>query len=86
MKSAIIKRDAPTVWLLVKVPQITAMGSGADQTAGRLRACIRDDHFGGEKAAVRRLTKEEVAAIQFVSDSRPRVAIPVDTKGDKSHE
>lgn len=74
-----IKKRAPMVWLLVKVPQITDVGSGSNQTVSQLRDDIRYHHFGGEKAAVRRLTRKEIAAIQFVSDSRPlKAAQPVE--------
>ncbi|WP_183023942.1 hypothetical protein [Variovorax sp. UMC13] len=75
-----IKKRAPMLWMLVKVPQITDVGSGVDKTAGSLRACIRDSHFGGEKAAVRRLTKTEVKALQFVDDNRARTCTADDTE------
>lgn len=73
----IIKKKAPIVWLLVKVPQITADFSGKCVTEKHLRDAVRDHHFGGENAAVRRLTAKERAAIQFVKATRPRKAIPL---------
>lgn len=70
-----IKRKAPSVWLLVKVPQITDDERGGDKTEKRLRETIRENHFGGDRAAVRRLTAKERAALQFVKASRPRKAV-----------
>lgn len=72
-----ISKRSPILWMLVKVPQITDVGSGVCKTAESLRQCIRDDHFGGERAAVRRLTQKEIAAINFVKDARPKKAHPV---------
>lgn len=68
-----IDKLAPTVWLLVKVPRVIDVGSGEDRTAMSLRVSVQDNHFGGEKAAVRRLTQKEIRAIKFVS--KPPVGI-----------
>lgn len=75
-----IKKRAPILWMLVKVPQITDVDTGSDQTAQSLRRCIRDDHFGGENAAVRRLTATEIKALQFVRDNRPATCAAQETK------
>jgi hypothetical protein len=75
-----ILKGAPTLWMLVKVPQITNLETGGDCTERRLRECIRDDHFGGEKAAVRRLTEKEVRALRFVAGKRAK---PSATQGEE---
>ena len=59
----IIKTDAPTEWLLVKVPRITNKETGANCTAQRLRETVRENHFGGGEAPVRRLAAAEVAEL-----------------------
>jgi hypothetical protein len=69
-----IKRGAQQVWMLVKVPLITEDERGGDYTEKRLRETIRENHFGGERAAVRRITQKERRAIEFVRSSRPRKA------------
>ncbi len=69
-----IKKGAPKVWMLVKVPLITDDECGGDYTETRLRETIRENHFGGERAGVRRLTQAECRAIEFVRASRPRKA------------
>lgn len=51
------------VWVLVKVPRITSQATGADATIKFLRETIRDRHFGGEKAVVRKLTEAEMLAV-----------------------
>ncbi len=71
-----IKKNAPTVWLLVKVPKITADHTFGDHTTPRLREAIREHHFGGERAGVRRLTEREIKAIEFVRFTRPIKATP----------
>jgi len=77
-----IDKHAPTVWMLVKVPRITDVGSGQDCTAAELRKCVQENHFGGEKAAVRRLTKAEVLAIR--SANRPAYGISLADLGDEA--
>lgn len=71
-----IKQDAPTVWFLVKVPKITDKDSGTDQTAKRLREAVKDHHFGGEDATVRKLTIAEIDAIRALASrqSTPKEA------------
>jgi hypothetical protein len=70
---------APTVWLLVKVPRVIDVGSGEDRTAMSLRVSVQSHHFGGEKAAVRRLTRKEILAIK--SASSPARGISSDELG-----
>lgn len=60
----IIKKSAPDVWLLVKVPKITNAKSDRDVTERMLRECVRDHHFGGETAVVRNLRMIEVIALK----------------------
>ncbi|HET7155912.1 MAG TPA: hypothetical protein VFI87_11155 [Hyphomicrobiaceae bacterium] len=61
-----IKKGAPILWMLVKVPQITNLETGGDCTVKDLRECVRSDHFGGEGAAVRKLSAKEIRALKFV--------------------
>lgn len=72
-----VKRGAPTVWLLVKVPKITNDETGGDYTEKRLRETIRENHFGGERGAVRKLTENEKRALMVARASRPRKAVPL---------
>lgn len=80
-----IKVEKPTEWMLVKVPRIINKETGADATASMLREAIRDEHFGGDCATVRRLTRSEIAAIKSARDSRPRLATPAAPSGEASH-
>lgn len=77
--AATIKKRSPMLWMLVKVPQITDVSTTADQTATMLRESIRENHFGGERASVRRLTKAEVRALQWLSDNKPAKCDPATT-------
>lgn len=61
-----IEKNPKTDWLLVKVPQIRNDRTGSNATEKMLRETIRDNHFGGEKAVVRRLTQKQIAALTGV--------------------
>lgn len=61
-----IEKHPKTEWLLVKVPQIRNDSTGSNATAKMLRETIRNNHFGGEKAVVSRLTQKQIAALTGV--------------------
>lgn len=64
--SSFIETNAKTEWMLVKVRRIRD-DEWRNVTAKHLRYAIRENHFGGESASVRKLTAKEVLALEVAS-------------------